>query len=104
MATNDFNSNKMKHYNNYEIDTWKAEERYFVAYNILKNLKDNYSFDLIRDILSGKYGFMCQYDRKNDADTVWSVIYDIRNNAIYRVEGNPKRKKFKLDTRLKLKS
>ena len=47
---------------------------------------------------------MCQYDRKNDADTVWSVIYDIRNNAIYRVEGNPKRKKFKLDTRLKLKS
>ena len=36
---------------------------------------------------SGKYGFMCQYDRKTDADTAWSVIYDIKNNEIFRVEG-----------------
>ena len=85
----------MKKFNNYEVDNWKAEERYLVAYNTLKNSKNNYSFDLIKDILSGKYGFMCQYDRKTDADTVWSVIYDIGNNAIYRVEGNPKRKEFK---------
>ena len=66
--------------------------------------KDNYSFDLVKDILSGKYGFMCQYDRKTDADTVWSVIYDIGNNAIYRVEGNPKRKEFKRDMRFKFKN
>ncbi len=46
---------------------------------------------------------MCQYDRKTDADTVWSVIYDIKNSAIYRVEGNPKRKTFKKDIRLKFK-
>ena len=57
----------MKHYNNYVVDNWKAEERYFVAYNTLKDSKDNYSFDLVKDILSGKYGFMCQYDRKTDA-------------------------------------
>lgn len=48
-------------------------------------------------------GFMCQYYRKTDADTVWSVIYDITNNDIYRVEGNPRRKEFKKDTRLKFK-
>lgn len=66
--------------------------------------KDNYSFDLVKDILSGKYGFMCQYDRKTDADTVWSVIYDIGNNVIYRVEGNPKRKEFKRDMRFKFKN
>ena len=46
---------------------------------------------------------MCQYDRKTDADTVWSVIYDITNNNIYRAEGNPKRKELKKDTRLKFK-
>ena len=39
-----------------------------------------------------EFGFMCQYDRKLDADTVWSVIYDIKNKKIYRVEGNPSRK------------
>ena len=104
VATNDFNSSKMKHYNNYEVDNWKAEERYFVAYNTLKDSKDNYSFDLVKDILLGKYGFMCQYDRKTDADTVWSVIYDIGNNVIYRVEGNPKRKEFKRDMRFKFKN
>lgn len=43
---------------------------------------------------------MCQYDRKTDADTVWSVIYDIKNNEIFRVEGNSQKKTFKLDTRL----
>ena len=38
---------------------------------------------------------MCQYDRKTEVDTVWSVIYDIKNSEIHRVEGNPKRKIFK---------
>lgn len=102
-TANEFNSPKMKKFNNYEVDDWKAEERYFVAYNTLKKYKNNYSFDLMKDILSGKYGFMCQYDRKTDADTVWSVIYDIDNSEIFRVEGNPKRKIFKKDTRLKFR-
>ena len=91
----------MKEYNNYNIDNWKAEERYFASYNTLKENSNNFSIELTKDILSGKYGFMCQYDRKTNADTVWSVIYDIKNKKIYRVEGNPSRKQFKEDTRLK---
>lgn len=102
-TANEFISEKMKVYNNYHVDSWRAEERYFVSYTALKESQNNFSFDLIRDILSGKYGFMCQYDRKLDADTVWSVIYDIRNNKIYRVEGNPERKSFKQDLRFKFK-
>ena len=35
-------------------------------------------------------------------DTVWSVIYDLKNKKIYRVEGNPSRKKFIEDKRFKL--
>ena len=31
------------------------------------------------------------------------VIYDLKNNRIYRVEGNPSRKQFKEDTRMKFK-
>ena len=43
-------------------------------------LKTNHlSKKLVFEILSGKYGFMCQYDRKKGADTVWSVVYDLKN-------------------------
>ena len=94
-TANLFNSSEMMKYNNYEIDNWGSEKRYNTSYSVLKNHNENYSFDLIKDILSGKYGFMCQYDRKKDADTVWSIIYDIKNGMIFRAEGNPKRTKYK---------
>lgn len=94
----------MKEYNNYHVDNWRAEERYFTSYNALKENRNNFSIKLTKDILSGKYGFMCQYDRKTNADTVWSVIYDIKNKKIYRVEGNPSRKQFKEDKRMKFKN
>lgn len=102
-TANEFNSKGMKEYNNYNVDNWRAEERYISSYNALKENNHNFSIELTKDILSGKYGFICQYDRKTNADTVWSVIYDIKNKKIYRVEGNPSRKQFKEDTRLKFK-
>jgi len=103
VASNEFNSGKMLKYNNYNVDNWRARERYLVAFNSLKEYNNKLSLELVMDILSGKHGFMCEYDRKTDADTVWSVIYDIKNKKVYRVEGNPKRKKFKEDLRLKFK-
>lgn len=100
-AANCFVSTKMTEYNNHNIDDWHSDERYSVAYNSLRKNKNIFSTELARDILSGKYGFMCQYDRKSGADTVWSVIYDVKNKKIFRVEGNPSRKKFVEDTRMK---
>ncbi len=79
----------------------ESKERYSVAYNSLSENNHHFSIELVKDILSGKYGFMCQYDRKTNADTVWSVIYDIKNRKTYRIEGNPSRKQFKEDKRLK---
>lgn len=102
-SANEFNSQKLKKFNNYIVDNWRAQERYLIAYNSLKSNTKRFSFELAQNILAGKYGFMCQYDRKIGADTVWSVIYDIKNNKIFRVEGNPARKKFKEDKRLKFK-
>ena len=101
VAANEFNSPKMKKYNNYDIDDWRAEERYSIAYNSLKENRHHFSIELVKEILSGKYGFMCQYDRKTNADTVWSVIYDVKSRKIYRIEGNPSRKKFQEDRRLR---
>lgn len=98
-AANRFNSKEMEKYNNEEIDDWRSRDRYDTAVNALKANKDSFSFELARDILSGKHGFMCQYDRKTNADTVWSVIYDLGKGQIWRVEGNPCRKSFKEDIR-----
>ena len=86
-----------------QIDDWRSCERYETTKNALANNKDKYGPDFAMNLLGGKYGFMCQYDRKTNADTVWSVVYDLKNNQIWRVEGNPGRKKFKEDTRFKIK-
>ncbi|MCM1047852.1 MAG: C45 family autoproteolytic acyltransferase/hydrolase [Clostridiales bacterium] len=101
VATNSFVSPKMIKYNHHNPDNWHSDERYSVACNALRENKNHFSFELAKDILSGKYGFMCQYERSKGTDTVWSVIYDTRNKKIFRVEGNPARKKYLEDTRMK---
>ena len=101
-TANNFNSEKMKPYRNPGIDDWRSEERYRTAHAALEQNKDGYTVSFAQDVLSGKYGFMCQYDRKQNADTVWSVVYDLKRKQIWRVEGNPARKSFKEDVRLKL--
>lgn len=104
VSANNFNSREMREYKNPEgINDWNSEERYRTAYEALKENKNNCSFEFAVNLLSGKYGFMCQYDRKKGADTVWSSIYILNENKIYRAEGNPSRKKFREDKRLKFK-
>ena len=102
-STNNFNSVEMEDYKNLQIDDWRAWDRYETAKRALTNNKDKYDLDFTMNLLGGKYGFMCQYDRKTNADTVWSVVYDLKNKQIWRVEGNPGRKKFKEDIRFKIK-
>ena len=101
VAANGFVSQKMCGYNNHSIDDWRSDERYRTANHALRENKNHFSVKLARDILSGKHGFMCQYERSRGADTVWSVIYDVKNKKIFRAEGNPSRKKFVEDTRMK---
>ena len=84
-------------------NSFHSTKRYSVVNHVLKQYQGAYSLELAKGILSGKYGFMCQYDRKEGADTVWSVIYDVKNKQIFRVEGNPSRKKFKEDTRFNIR-
>ena len=101
VTTNHFHSQQLKKYINMNIDDWKSHIRYDVTYHALKNNSQLYSLEFAKDILRGEYGFMCQYDRKTGADTVWSVVYDIKNKKIWRVEGNPSRKEYKEDQRFK---
>ena len=101
-TANNFNSEKMKPYRNPAIDDWRSEERYQTARNALLQNKGKYTVPFAQDVLSGKYGFLCQYDRRQNADTVWSVVYDLKRKQIWRAEGNPSRKHFKEDMRMKL--
>ncbi|MTI79712.1 MAG: linear amide C-N hydrolase [Firmicutes bacterium] len=99
-STNHFVSDEMKKYQFDGIDDVHSHERHKTLYNTF-NTNENYSVDFAKNLLSGTYGFMCQYDRKQGFDTVWSSVYDLKRNKIYRAEGNPSRKNFKEDTRLK---
>ena len=97
-TTNHFVSEEMQRYQFDGDDDVHSHERYETLVNAFTNSQD-YSLDFTKDLLSGKMGFMCQYDRKRGLDTVWSSIYDLTDGTIFRVEGNPSRKAFKQDKR-----
>ncbi len=103
-SANCFVSGEMQKYRNNEIDDWRADDRYQTAYAALANNPEKYSVAFAKDILAGTYGFMCQYDRKTNADTVWSVVYDLKRKQIWRAEGNPSRKTYRQDTRMKFRT
>ncbi|MBS6397556.1 MAG: linear amide C-N hydrolase [Clostridiales bacterium] len=100
-ATNIFHHPEMQIYNNQEIDNWFAETRYKTLVSALSRKNNISGLMFAEKLLAGKYGFLCQYDRNTGKDTVWSVVYDLKEHKIYRTEGNPGRKKFKEDLRFK---
>ena len=103
-TANNFNTEEMAHYNApLNIEDWRSYDRYITTRNALSNNNYNHNLGFAMNLLGGEYGFMCQYDRKTNADTVWSVVYDLKNKKIWRVEGNPGRKIFKEDKRFKIK-
>ncbi len=100
VSTNNFYTEEMKSLRNPSgIDDLRADERYDNAVAALET--NPHTLELAKEILSGKHGFMCQFDRKKGVDTVWSVVYDLKHKKIFRVEGNPSRKQYKEDTRFK---
>ena len=55
--------------------------------------------DFVKHLLSGRYGFLCQYGRSSGHDTVWSVAYDLMRHRIFRSEGNPARLGYRAEER-----
>ena len=103
-TANCFNSEAMKEFRTPpDIGSWRSEDRYETARDALAMRGSSYSLEFCEEVLAGKYGFICQYDRRKNADTVWSAIYDAKNLRFYRVEGNPSRRPFAEDTRMKFR-
>ena len=100
-ATNTFHHPDMKIYNNPEIDNWFAETRFQTLASALSDSDNISELIFAKELLSGKHGFLCQYDRNTGKDTAWSVVYDLKGHRIYRAEGNPSRKNYKEDSRFR---
>lgn len=98
-ATNVFHLPQVCKGNRSSGDDWFAERRYqtMVAALKRKDLRKDLAF--AQDLLSGRYGFLCQYDRSTGKDTVWSVVYDLKRHKIYRSESNPSRSSYQEDVR-----
>lgn len=99
ISTNVFHNKNMLKYNKANYDNWFSEERYQTLKNFFNENFIDCDVEKIKKLLSGKNGFICQYDRKTNKDTIWSSIYELSNNKIWRTEGNPRRKKFIEDKR-----
>ncbi len=99
IASNHFISEEMKQYEETK-NLYKSRERYKTAYEALSKGFETNIVDYAKEILGGRQGFMCQYESKDNFDTVWSSVFDISNHKIFRAEGNPSRKKYREDTRL----
>jgi predicted choloylglycine hydrolase len=97
VAANHFISEKMSCYNACII--YSSDVRYQTAYNALKNIDYIDGIEHAKAILSGKHGFMCQYNRELNFQTIWSSVFDISNGKIFRAEGNPQRIKYIEDKR-----
>ena len=88
VTVNHFTSSKMRKYDRSNQNVYSSKIRYETAYNALleRNYEDAISF--AKDILMGKFGFMCQY-KNVKFETVWSTIFDIVDFKMFLSNGNP---------------
>lgn len=101
VAANHFVDNKMQNEHANPVPNWyHSNERYNTVNEALSKEDIVYPMNYAQEILSGKHGFMCQYKKDLNFDTLWSVVYDLQNLQVFCAEGNPSKTKFKEDTRL----
>jgi predicted choloylglycine hydrolase len=99
ITVNHFTSKEMWKHDASDRNVYLSEDRYQTVYNALLDIDCSDGVEHAKNILSGKHGFICQYDKQLNCDTIWSSVFDISNKKIYRAEGNPSKTKFKEDVR-----
>ncbi len=100
-TVNSFTSDEMKQYDDANGDDYNSHKRYQVVMDSFASgwIKEDY-IETTEQLLKGDYGFMCQYDNEPDFETVWSSVFDLESLTVYRAEGDPRKKKFRMDNRL----
>ena len=77
------------------LDTWRAAERYDTMRRVLEREGETLGLSGVQTLLTGKKGFLCQYDRAAGRDTVWSAACDLTRRRCLLAEGNPGRTAFR---------
>jgi predicted choloylglycine hydrolase len=99
VSTNHFITDEMKNEFLKVEDNWYlTNDRYNTCIKALK--EKNKDVDFAISLASGRKGFICQYEKSLNFDTLWSSIYDLKELKIFRAEGNPSKTKYKEDDRL----
>lgn len=88
VTVNHFTSPQMQKYDRSKQNLYSSKVRYETAYKALNKADYDNTILHAKNLLSGKYGFMCQY-RKVKFETIWSTIFDIVNLNMFLAEGNP---------------
>lgn len=101
-TVNSFVSDEMNPYDDAHGNDYDSRRRYQTVMDSFSSgqIKDDL-FESTMRLLRGDYGFMCQYDKEPDFETVWSSVFDLESLAVYRAEGDPRKKKFIIDNRLR---
>lgn len=99
IATNHFISDNMVKFNNKEYNWYYTNDRYNTIDKCLRNNQD-INFEECKNIISGKYGFVCQFAKNVRFDTIWSAVYKLNDLYNEICEGNPSRSKYAYDNRL----
>ena len=99
IAANHFISDEMQDQNPTD-DSFHSGLRYRTIYKVLKEGSAEDGVEQSKLILSGRHGFVCQYEKALNCETIWSSVFDITGGKIYRSEGDPRRNKYIEDCRL----
>lgn len=103
-TVNSFTSEYMKKYEWDKENTYNSEERYNTVVNAIKKFDKENDIEYLMNLLKGKYGFICQYEKKLYFETIWSSIFNLNTKEVYRAEGDPRKYKFIEDNRLRGKN
>lgn len=100
-ATNNFRHSEMLPFEQVEDRNWyQSLTRYETVASALQAESAGLGQQACQEILGGRRGFVCQFNRAGGFDTLWSVVVDLNHLEIYFAEGNPGRVKFQAETRL----
>ena len=99
--TNEFQDKEMKSHSAAEHGPYRSEERLATCKNAFCSPIDA-PLKFAEDLLAGKFGFLCNYPKGCNFDTVWASIFCLNDGQILRAEGNPTRTAFREDRRARL--
>jgi len=101
VSANHFVSMEMQdEHSNPERNWYRSCDRYATVQTAFSSVGANKDSSWAQNLLSGKMGFICQYDKEMNFDTLWSALYNVSELKVLCAEGNPSKTRFKEDTRL----